>query len=331
MKVLVTGSQGFIGSYICQELLNEGYNVIGVDDYSKYGVISRYHDVHPKFKLYPINVISDDFIKCVENEKPDIIFAGAAKVGGVSYLNKYPYDLLATNENITARTFDAAINGFKKGYVKRIVIMSSSMVFERTNTYPTSENEIKYSLPPISSYGFQKLATEYFAKAAFEQYGLEYSIVRPFNCVGVGEEKLYDESISGLTMSHVLPDLINKVLDGQSPLHIFGSGKQIRAYTNGKDLARGIRLVIESKMAVNEDFNISTPITTTVLELAKLIWNKLRPNDPFEYISDPGFEYDVLQSIPDTTKSENILGFTPLISLEESINEVLEYIIKNKK
>jgi nucleoside-diphosphate-sugar epimerase len=241
---------------------------------------------------------------------------------------------LATNERILAQTFDAAIKGYKDGYLKRIIVLSSSMVFEEATTYPTPENEIKSCPPPSSTYGFQKLAAEYFAKGALEQYGLPYSIVRPFNCVGIGEEESISEHeiTSGnikLMLSHVLPDLVNKVLKGQDPLHILGEGNQIRCYTNGRDLARGIRIVMESEKAINEDFNISTPQSTSVLELAKTVWEMINPDKEFKYISDDPFEYDVQKRIPNVSKAKEILGFEAEISLEESVKEVINYI-KNK-
>ena len=148
------------------------------------------------------------------------------------------------------------------------------MVFEETTVYPTPEDEVTKCPPPSSTYGFQKLAVEYFAKGANEQYGLPYTIIRPFNCVGVGEEDSITEHevTSGnikLMMSHVLPDLINKILKGQEPLHILGCGDQVRCYTNGKDLARGIRMAMESDKAINNDFNISTAEATTVLRIVR--------------------------------------------------------------
>jgi len=333
-KILLTGSQGFIGSYICNELLNHGYIVIGVDNYQKYGKISRPHDTHPNFKLYNMDVLSSDFLKVVDDEQPNMIIAGAAMIGGISYFHKFAYDLLATNERILAQTFDAAIKAHKDGYLERIIVLSSSMVFEETSVYPTPEEEIKKCPPPSSTYGFQKLASEYFAKGAWEQYGLPYSIVRPFNCVGVGEEESITEHeiTSGnikLMLSHVLPDLINKVLKGQYPLHILGEGNQIRCYTNGKDLARGIRMVMESDKAINEDFNISTPVGTSVLELAETIWKSINPNKEFSYIADDPYEYDVQKRIPNVTKAKEILGFKAEISLKESVEEVINYL-KNK-
>jgi len=333
-KVLLTGSQGFIGSYICNELLNNGYKVIGIDNYQKYGKIGRPHDNNPNFKLYITDVLSNEFLDIVDKEQPDMLIAGAAMIGGISYFHKFAYDLLATNERILAQTFDAAIKGYKDGYLKRIIVLSSSMVFEEATTYPTPENEIKSCPPPSSTYGFQKLAAEYFAKGAFEQYGLPYSIVRPFNCVGIGEEESISEHeiTSGnikLMLSHVLPDLVNKVLKGQDPLHILGEGNQIRCYTNGRDLARGIRIVMESDKAINEDFNISTPQSTSVLELAKTVWEMINPEKEFKYISDEPFEYDVQKRIPDVSKAKEVLGFEAEISLEESVKEVINYI-KNK-
>lgn len=330
MKVLVTGSQGFIGSYICQELLNHNYEVIGVDNFQKYGDLSRPQDSHPNFKLYNLNILSTDFQSLVDSLAPDFIIAGAAMIGGISYFHKYAYDLMATNERILASTFDAAIRNMSNG-LKRIIVLSSSMVFENTEIYPTPESEVLNAPPPSSTYGFQKLASEYFAKGAWEQYKLPYTIVRPFNCVGVGEEKAIGESevSSGnikLMLSHVLPDLINKIKNGQDPVHILGSGDQIRCYTNGKDIGRAIRIIIESENATNEDFNISIGQPTSVLELAELVWNKLNPNKPFAFVSDDPFEYDVQKRIPDVSKAKNILGFEAKISLSESIDEVIEYL-----
>ena len=333
-KVLVTGSQGFIGSYICNELLSHGYEVIGVDNYQKYGELARPHDSHPKFKLYNLNILHSDFQSLVDSIAPDFIVAGAAMIGGISYFHKYAYDLMATNERILASTFDAAIRNMNNG-LKRIIVLSSSMVFENTELYPTPETEVNIAPPPSSTYGFQKLASEYFAKGAWEQYKLPYTIVRPFNCVGVGEEKALGESevTSGniqLMLSHVLPDLINKIKSGQDPVHILGSGDQIRCYTNGRDIGRGIRYVIENENAINEDFNISIATPTSVLELAELVWNKINPGKEFRYVSDDPFEYDVQKRVPDVTTAKNLLGYEAEIGLSESIDEVMEYLNEHR-
>jgi len=156
--------------------------------------------------------------------------------------------------------------------------------------------------------------------------------VRPFNCVGIGERRAVRDTdvMSGnvkLALSHVVPDLVLKVLKGQDPLHIFGEGNQVRHYTYGGDLAHGIRLAMESPKAVNDDFNLSTAASTTVLELAELIWTKIHgPGVPFRYVSDPPFEHDVQLRVPDVRKAHEVLGFEATTSLEAMLDEVIPWI-----
>ncbi len=262
----------------------------------------------------------------------DHFVVGAAMIGGITYFHSFAYYLLAENERITAAAFDAAIHAHQRARLEKITVLSSSMVFESTNEFPTPEGAQRTSPPPRSTYGFQKLATEYFAQGAFEQYQLPYTIIRPFNCVGTGERRARcdREVLSGnvkLAMSHVLPDLVQKVLKGQDPLHILGSGSQVRHYTYGGDLARGIRACIEHQAAINQDFNISTTVPTTVLELAEMIWSKIHgEKKPFRYVSDPPLENDVQVRSPDTSKAERLLGFKATTGLSEVLDEVIPWI-----
>ena len=331
MKVLVTGSAGFIGGYLVEELLKKGYEVVGVDNHSKYGPITKSYDSHSRYKLIigdarDVDLMTAAMMDC------DHVIAGAALIGGITYFHAYAYDLLATNERIMASTCDAAIRAHRQGRLKKVTYLSSSMVFESTDHWPSVEGDERKIAPPLSSYGFQKLAVEYFAKAAWDQYQLPYTIVRPFNCVGVGEMRALGEVevLSGnvqLAMSHVVPDLVQKILKGQDPLHILGGGDQVRHYTYGGDLARGVVLAMESEAAHNEDFNLSTAQGTTVLELAEAIWRKLKgPDVPFRYTSDPGYEYDVQKRVPSVQKSKDVLGFEALTTLDELLDEVIPWI-----
>jgi UDP-glucose 4-epimerase len=262
----------------------------------------------------------------------DQVVAAAAMIGGISYFHEFAYDLLAENERILAATFDAAIAAHRGGRLERIIVVSSSMVYESATVFPTPEGAQLTSPPPISTYGFQKLASEYFAKGAWEQFELPYTIVRPFNCVGIGERRAVRDTdvMSGnvkLALSHVVPDLVLKVLKGQDPLHILGDGTQVRHYTYGGDLARGIRMAMESPKAVNDDFNLSTARSTTVLELAECIWSKIHgPDRPFAHVSDPPFEHDVQLRVPDTRKATAVLGFEATTSLEAMLDEVIPWI-----
>jgi nucleoside-diphosphate-sugar epimerase len=206
------------------------------------------------------------------------------------------------------------------------------MVFESTDRWPSVEGDERRVPPPLSSYGFQKLAVEYFAHAAWDQYRLPYTILRPFNCVGVGEARALGdiEVMSGnvkLAMSHVVPDLVQKVLKGQDPLHILGDGSQVRHYTYGGDLARGVVTAMEHEAAMNEDFNLSTATSTTVLELAELVWRKIHgPEAPFRHVSDPPFEHDVAMRVPSVEKAKQLLGFEATTTLSETLDEVIPWV-----
>jgi nucleoside-diphosphate-sugar epimerase len=337
MRILVTGSAGFIAGYLVPELLNAGHTVVGIDNFGKYGRLEKTYDKHERYHFTQGDV-RDKALLAKLAEGCDMIVASAARIGGISYFHRYAYDLLAENEQIVASTFDAAIEEFKKRKLKRIIVVSSSMVFENATVFPTPEGHERVCPPPTSTYGFQKLACEYFAQGAKQQYGLPYTIVRPFNCVGVGEARARGDADipSGnvkLAMSHVVPDLCQKVLKGQDPLHVLGSGDQIRHYTYGADLARGIRLAMESEAAVNDDFNLSTSVGTTVRELAEVIWRKVHgPNRKLELVHDEPFEHDVQRRIPDTRKAERVLGFRAETSLDQMLDVVIPWIreaIKN--
>jgi nucleoside-diphosphate-sugar epimerase len=330
MKILITGSAGFIAGYLVEEILNRGHVVYGVDNYSKYGKVEKSYDHHPNYHF--VEGDAKDLV-LMKNliEDCDQVVALAAIIGGISMFHEYAYDLIAENERITASTFDAAIWAFKQRHLKKINVMSSSMVFESVDHFPTEEgDQLKYP-PPLSTYGFQKLATEYFAKGAWEQYQLPYTIIRPFNCVGIGEKRAIGdkEVLSGnvkLAMSHVVPDLVQKIIKGQNPLHILGSGNQVRHYTYGGDLAEGIRMCIESDKACNEDFNISTDVSTTVLELAELIWRKVNGEIPFRFVSDAPFKYDVQKRVPSVDKAKQVLGFEAKTTLSDSLDEIIPWI-----
>jgi nucleoside-diphosphate-sugar epimerase len=330
MKILVTGSAGFIGGYVVEELLQAGHHVVGLDNFSKYGPLRQASLGHPAYHF--VEGDAKDVALLGELMRDiDQVVAGAARIGGISYFHEFAYDLLAENERLTAAVFDAAIAARRRGRLQKINVISSSMVFENAAVWPTPEGEQRRCPPPHSTYGFQKLATEYYAQGAWEQYKLPFTIIRPFNCVGVGERRALCERevLSGnvrLAMSHVVPDLIQKVLKGQDPLHILGDGGQVRHYTYGADLARGIRLCVERPEAVNEDFNLSTAESTTVLELARMIWDKVRPGRPFRYVSDPPYPYDVQKRVPAVAKAERLLGFRATTPLGDILDAVIPWV-----
>ena len=138
--VLVTGSAGFIGGYVVKELLDRGHDVVGIDNYSKYGPVTRSYDDHPRYRFIEgdardVDLMTSELMEC------DHFIAGAALIGGISYFHTYAYDLLATNERIMASSCDAAIVAHRDGRLQKVTYLSSSMVFESANSWPSFEGQ----------------------------------------------------------------------------------------------------------------------------------------------------------------------------------------------
>ncbi|CAK9016855.1 Katanin p60 ATPase-containing subunit A1 (Katanin p60 subunit A1) (p60 katanin) (Fragment), partial [Durusdinium trenchii] len=328
---------GFIMGYTIPLFLEQGHEVYGVDNFWKYGTLSRGFEKHPRFHFYQGDAKDVEFLrKIVFDNKIEIFIAAAAIIGGISMFHKLAYFLLAENERITCAAFDVCVEAKQAGFLEKVVVISSSMVYECCETFPSKESDLKSCPPPQSTYGFQKLACEYFAKGAWEQHQLPYTIIRPFNAVGIGEQRATTDSevLSGnvkLAMSHVVPDLVQKILKGQKPLHILGAGNQKRHYTYAGDLAKGIVKCIMDPRSKNQDFNISTSVGHTVLELAEVIWKKLNGDVPFEYVSDEPFQHDVQMRVPCVQKAKEMLGIECLTSLEEALEEVIPWIKEQEK
>jgi UDP-glucose 4-epimerase len=327
-RVLVTGAAGFIGGFVVSELLDRGYQVIGLDNLSKYGDYRPRAYGRPGYRFVRGDARDAALVASLLDGCEHLI-AGAAMVGGIGYFHRRPYDLLAANERITAATCDAAIGAHRAGKLRKVTYLSSSMVYESARSWPSREGQQLSMAPPATAYGFQKLAVEYFARAAWDQYGLPFTIVRPFNCVGAGEARSagWDPDRPGRAASHVVPDLVYRVLSGQDPLHVLGSGKQVRHFTYGGDLAQGIVTAMERPGAAGEDFNLAADRGTTVSELAALIWHKIHgPDSPPRLVFDEPYPGDVQRRVPDTAKARMVLGFTAQTTLEEMVDEVINEV-----
>jgi nucleoside-diphosphate-sugar epimerase len=196
------------------------------------------------------------------------------------------------------------------------------MVFERAEVFPTPEEHLPDCPVPLSAYGFSKLTGEVYCRAAHEEHGLRYTICRPFNAYGPGEVPDAEPGIA-----HAVPDLIEKVLSGQRPLQIFGSGEQTRTLTHVEDIADGIVTAMGSPEGLNEDFNISASRELTIAEIARLVWEACG-EDPDELALEhlPSFPVDVRRRWPSVEKARRLLGWEARIPVEEGLAQTVAWL-----
>ena len=312
-RVLVTGGAGTIGSAVVRRLLSDPEFEVRVAD----------HRPAPAWMAQGCQLYEGDLRQLeIAREALDgcsHVIHLAAIVGGIANFHKLPFTLTEVNNALTGAIVRAAIDGD----VERFTYVSSSMVFERATEFPTPEEHVRVCPAPWSAYGFSKLSGEVYTRAAHDQHGLRYTICRPFNAYGPGE--LPDRDEPGI--AHAVPDLIAKVVSGQRPLQIFGSGEQTRTLTHVSDIADGIVTAMASPDGLDEDFNISASEELTVAEIARRIWVACgEAPERFELEHLPTFEVDVQRRWPSVRKAQEQLGWQAQVSLEDGLADTVSWL-----
>jgi UDP-glucose 4-epimerase len=311
-RVLVTGGAGTIGGAVVRRLLADPDWEVRVADQRE----------APEWMRQAAEVVTADLRSPEAAARAcsgcSHVIHLAAIVGGIGNFHKLPYTLLEMNTGL----YNGVFRGALESGVERLVYVSSSMVFERATEYPTTEEHIAHTPIPRSAYGFSKLAGEVYCRALHDEFGVPYTICRPFNAYGPGEMPEDEPGIA-----HMVPDLIKKVLGGQQPLQIFGSGEQTRTITHIDDIADGLVAAMAHPAGENEDFNISAADELTVAEIARIVWEACG-RDPAEFALEhlPSFEVDVQRRWPSVEKAERLLGWEARIGPREGIEATAEWL-----
>jgi len=312
--VLVTGGAGMIGSAVVRRVLREpGLNVRVADQREA-----------PEWMRSSCDLFQGD-LRDLANAREaargcERIIHLAAIVGGIGNFHKLPYTLTEVNSALYNAMFHVGI----ENAVDRFVYVSSSMVFEQAEVFPTPEDYIRDCPVPRSAYGFSKLTGEIYCRAAHAAHGLRYTICRPFNAYGPGEMPEDEPGIA-----HMVPDVIKKclALPEGAPLPIFGDGTQTRTLTHIDDIADGVVRAMAHPAGENEDFNISAAEELSVAEIARIVWEECgEPAERFELRHVPSFAVDVQRRWPSVEKARRLLGFEAQIDARHGIRGTVEWM-----
>jgi UDP-glucose 4-epimerase len=302
--ILITGGSGFIGNYVV-DLLKKKYDLVVIDlvDPKIPGTKFQKIDLRKPFK------INSDFKTCIHL---------AAFVGGIQFFTKHPVENIRDNPKMTGNIFDACVDSG----IDHVIYTSSSVVYQYQKKFPTKETAVESSPTPSSAYGLSKLVGEYFCKSYNEQFGINYTVLRPFNAYGPGEAPDPD-------YAHVIPHLIKKTVSNQYPVEIYGSGKQSRTFTYGTDIAKAFELSVSKKSAQNEIFNVSGDVEYQIHDVLKLIWKLTKQKRQLKIKHLKPLKDDVQRRFPSNKKLKDTLGWKPKISFEKGLSNTIDWIQQN--
>lgn len=323
-RVLVTGSEGSLMTAVIPKLLEKNYIVYGADNLSRYG---RRHPKHVDYKFLKQDLRYESQVTwLMDHVRPDVVIQGAARIYGVGGFNAHCADILGDDIAIQTNLLKAAT----QYGVERFVYISSSMVYETCGS-PCSEEEVETAVTPYTDYGLSKLTGERLARSFYKQYRMPYTIWRPFNIITP-----YENADMELGYSHVFADfLYNLVVKKLNPLPIIGDGKQVRCFTWIDDVAQAIVDNLLTPASRNEIFNIGNAEPICMRSLAEMIYKKAHAlglvarSDELDFQTVKEYPNDVRIRIPDVSKIERILGWTPTKKISASIDECLkEFVTK---
>jgi UDP-glucose 4-epimerase len=316
MRVLVTGGAGFIGSHLCEALLNTGAEVWALDDLSTGRLQNlRSFERHPKFRFLEGSVTDSALVNGLVAQC-DRVFHLAAAVG-VKYVLENPLRSLITNIRGTEVVLEACAEHSRKA-----MVFSSSEVYGKGVTVPFSEDDDRVMGPTHKlrwSYACGKAVDESLAQAYWQQRQLPVTIVRCFNTCGPRQTGSY---------GMVIPNMIVRALRHE-PILVLGDGQQSRCFSAVSDVVRGVMMLAESKTAEGDVFNVGSDEEVTIVELAQRIRKMCDSKSevefvPYEKVYGNSFE-DMRRRVPNLTKIYRTVGYRP----QSSLNQLLEVTIRD--
>jgi nucleoside-diphosphate-sugar epimerase len=309
-RILVTGGEGFIGSHIVNELCQvqdnvmPAYTIISADNLSKYG--KERNVKHKNYIFCETDILSSSYSDYILDLEPHVIIDLASIVGGINKINN-SNDVVA-NINIFNQTFEVA-KQLKN--LEQYIFFSSSIVYDRINTFPTPELSLKDIPIPNSPYGYYKYTCEYL----LQESNLPWTVIRPYNCIGIGDDNE--------DYAHVFTDFIRQA-KRNGVIKVKG-GNQYRSFIDCEDVAEIIESIIYYNNSIHNIYNIGNPSNyLKIKELAYKICDKIQ-NTSIIIEDNPNEKYDVKKMLPNINTINKELCVYPHHTLEDSLDKCIEY------
>lgn len=316
-KVLVTGGAGFIGSQLVERLIKRGSEVTVFDNLQN-GSLKNLENAKGKFMFIKGDCRDKETAEKICRRK-DIVMNLAARVGGIEYNRTHQGTMLQDNLMISTVMLEAA----RKANVERFLVVSSACVYSRNCSVPTPEAEgfLDEPEPTNGGYGWAKRMSEKLGMYYANEFNMKIGIVRPYNCYGPRDH--FDPNVS-----HVIPALIKRVIDGENPVIVWGTGRQTRAFLYVEDLAEGLILAIE-RYPSPDPINLGTDEEVLIKELIEKIIkiNGINSKVVFDTSKPDGSP----RRNSNNKKARKILGFVAKTKLDEGLKKTIDWYKKNIK
>ena len=302
LKVLVTGGAGFIGSHIVDRLLNEGYEVVIIDDLSS-GVEKN---INKNAKFYRLDIKNPNLESVFKNERPDYINHLAAQKDVRVSVSDPVYD---AGINVLG-TINILQNCVKYGVKKIVFASTGGAIYGEQDFFPAPET---HPARPISPYGITKLCAEHYMFYYKAIHGLDYASLRYSNVYGPRQDPHGEAGVVAI--------FIQKMLNGSQPL-INGDGEQTRDFVYVEDVANASILAIRSKTS-DSIFNIGTGVETSINRVFNYLRDIIDPS--IDEIHGPSKQGEQRRSVIECSKAKNILHWEPKVSLANGLKKTCEY------